>query len=127
MKRFMKCCFSMVLMIAVMFSFTACKTKLSKTTTDVKKVKVVNGVSTNGGMTVVRGDWLYFINGTQTPSAKNLDDNKQSAICRVKYDVETGKVNDKTYEVVVSNLVGFDDGSIHFFGDFMYFTTTCGE
>ena len=127
MKKFIKCCFSLVLAVTVIFSFTACKTKISKTTTNVSKVAVVNGVSTNGGMTVVRGDWLYFINGTQTPSAKNLEGNKQSAICRVKYDASTGKVNSKTYEVVVSNLVGFDDGSINFFGDFMYFTTPCEE
>lgn len=125
MKKFLKCCFSFVLALTVVFSFTACKTKLSKTTVDSSKVKVINGVSTNGGITAVYGDYLYFINGTKTNDGTSLTKNKRSAICRVKYNTETGKVSSSTYEVVVDSLVGFDNGSMHFFGDFLYYTTPC--
>ena len=127
MKRFLKCCFSLVLAVTVIFSFTACKTKISKTTTSTKNVKEVNGVSTNGGISVVYKNYLYFINGTKTNDGTSLTKNKKSAICRVKYDPATGEVNKNTYEVVVSNLVGFEDGSIHFFGDFIYYATPCAE
>ena len=66
MKKFLKGCLSLALMFVVVFSLTACKTKLSDTTVDTSKVKSTNGVSTNGGMTVVHGNYLYFINGTKT-------------------------------------------------------------
>ena len=55
----------------------------------------------------------------------NLNKNKKSAICRVKYD--NGTIDDKTYEVVVDGLVGFDDGSLHFFGDYMYYAVPCSD
>lgn len=127
MKKFLMSCFSLVLAVTVVFSFTACKTKLSKTTTDTTNVKAVNGVSTNGGITVVHGDYLYFINGTKTNDGKSQSKNKRSAICRVKYNVATGEVDANSYEVVVDSLVGFEDGSLYFFGDFMYYATPCAE
>lgn len=128
MKKFIKCCFSLVLTVAVIFSFTACKNKLSKTTVNTDNVKSVNGVSTNGGITAVHGEYLYFINGTKTNDGTSSTGNKQSAICRVKFNAETGKVTDEnSYEVVVSDLVGYEDGSIYFFGDFMYYATPCSD
>lgn len=127
MKKLLKCCFSVVLAVAVVFSFTACKKKMSKTTVNTDNVKQTNGVSTNGGITAVHGDYLYFINGTKTNDGKSAVKNKRSAICRVKYNVATGEVDKNTYEVVVDNLVGFANGSLEIFGDFLYFTTPSSE
>lgn len=126
MKKFIKSCLCLALAFTAVFSLTACKDKLSQTTTDTSNVKTVNEVSTNGGMTVVHNDYLYFINGTKTNDGTSLTNNKRAAICRVKYDVATGEVNKDTYEVVVSDLVGFKNASLYFFGDFMYYATPSG-
>jgi len=127
MKKFLKGCLSLALMFVVVFSFTACKTKLSDTTVDTSKVKSSNGVSTNGGMTVVHGNYLYFINGTKTNDGTNLEDNTRSAIYRVKYDIKSGEINKKSYERVVSNLAGFEKGSLYIFGDFLYYAVPCTD
>lgn len=127
MKKILKGCLSFVLAFTVIFSLTACKTKLSKTTIDTSKVKVVNGVSTNGGITAMYKGYLYFINGTKTNDGTSSTGNKRSAICRVKYNEETGEVNKKSYEVVVDDLVGYEDGSLYFFGDFLYYATPCSQ
>ncbi len=128
MKKLIKSCLSIVLAATVVFSFTGCKKKLSATTVNTENVKVVNGVSTNGGMTVVHGDYLYFVNGTKSNDGKSAKKNTRSAICRVKYDASTGKVTDtNSYEVVVSDLVGFKNGSMYFFGDFIYYATPSSE
>ena len=123
MKKFLKGFAACVLACVCFFGFTACGTKLSTTTVDTSKVLVSNGKSTNGGSTVVHNGYLYFINGTKTNDGKSLKDNKLSAICRVKYDKTTGKITSSTYEVVVDSLVGFEDGTLNIFGDFLYYTT----
>lgn len=127
MKKILKITLSVALAFVCVFSFTACKKKVSSTTVDVSKVMSTNGVSTNGGMTAVYDGYLYFINGTKTNDGTNLKKNTLSAICRVKYDSSTQKVDDSTYEVVVDNLVGFEDGSLYFFGDYMYYATPCSD
>lgn len=127
MKKILKITLSVALAFVCVFSFTACKKKVSSTTVDVSKVMSTNGVSTNGGMTAVYDGYLYFINGTKTNDGTNLKKNTLSAICRVKYDSSTQKVDDNTYEVVVDNLVGFDNGSLYFFGDYMYYATPCSD
>lgn len=126
MKKLLKSCLAVLVMVCVAFGFTACGTKLSETTTDLSKVKIVNGVSTNGGITAVYDNYLYFVNGTKEADGKNLTKNTKSAICRIQYDVATGKTTGEA-EVVVDNLVGFTNGSIRFFGDFMYYATPCSE
>lgn len=123
MKKFLKICCAFVLVFVCMFSFTACGTKLSKTTVDVSKVSSSNGETTNGGVTAIYNGYLYFINGTKTNDGKSLKNNTRSAICRVKINEETGEVDKDTYEVVVGDLAGFKNGSLYFFGDFMYYTT----
>ena len=125
MKKILKVTLSVALAFVCVFSFTACKKKVSATTVDTSKVVSTNGISTNGGVTVVYDGYLYFINGTKAADGTNLKKNKRSAICRVKYD--NGTIDDKTYEVVVDGLVGFDDGSLHFFGDYMYYAVPCSD
>lgn len=126
MKKFLRCVTSLALVFVVVFSLTGCKTKLSKTTTSLENVKTVKGVSTNGGITAVYGDYLYFINGTKTNDGTSSKKNKKSAIYRIKYNIETGKTSGDA-ELVVDNLVGYSNGSIYFYGDFMYYTTPSSE
>lgn len=125
MRKILKLTLSVALAFVCLFSFTACKKKVSDTTVDTSKVVSTNGVTTNGGVTAVYDGYLYFINGTKTNDGTSQSKNTKSAICRVKYD--KGTIDDKTYEIVVDDLVGFDDGSLYFFGDYMYYTTPCAD
>jgi len=127
MKKILKLCCAFVLVFACMFTFTACGTKLSTTTVDVSKVSSSNGETTNGGVTAIYDGYLYFINGIKTNDGKSLKKNTRSAICRVKIDESTGEVDKNTYEVVVGDLAGFNNGSLYFFGDFMYYTTPSSD
>lgn len=126
MKKFLKSFVVVLLVFCVAFPLTACKKKISSTTTGVDKVKVVNGVSTNGGMTVIYDGYLYFINGVKDVDDESLKGNTRSAIVRVKYDETTGKTSGDR-EIVVDELVGFKYGTLNFFGDFMYYATPCAD
>lgn len=126
MKKFLKSCLVVVLAVCVALPLVACKKKVSPTTADVTNVKAVNGVDTNGGMTVVYGEYLYFINGVKTNDGTSQKGNTRSAICRVKYDTATGETSGDV-EVVIDELVGFEDGSINIFGDYLYYATPCAD
>ena len=103
MKKIFKSCFLVLVAVCVSFSFVGCKKKVSPTTTNTDNIKSSNGVTTNGGMTVVSGDYMYFINGTKTNDGTSQKKNTKSAICRVKYN--KGTINKDTYEIVVDDLV----------------------
>lgn len=125
MKKFLKIITSLSLAFFVLFGLTACKTPLSSTTVSDEK-SIVNSKSTNGGITAVRGEYLYFVNGTVENDGTSSRGNTQGSICRVKYDNVAGKVAEGAeVEIVVSDLVGYDEGSINIFGDFLYYTTPC--
>ena len=113
---------ALVVAVAVFLGvFFGTRKKLSETTVTFSKT-FYGSQMTNGGMTVYHDGYLYFINGTKTNDGTKLKKNVRSAICRVKIDAE-GNIDKNSYEVVVDNLVGYDYGSIYFFGDFMYYTT----
>ena len=126
MKKIFKTCLVAFVAVCLSFPLVACKKKVSPTTTKVDNVKIVNGKTTNGGMTVVHGEYLYFINGTKTNDGSSQKNNKRSAICRVKYNVATGETSGDM-EVVIDELVGYEDGSINIFGDYLYYTTPCSD
>ncbi len=127
MKKFLKGLILSCLVLVCVFGFTACKDPISTTSTDTSKVAEVNGVSTNGGITTIYGDYLYFINGTKTNDGKSASGNTRSAICRVKINKSTGEIDGNTYEVIVRDLVGFKNSSLYFFGDFMYYTVPSAD
>lgn len=127
MKKFFKSILSLALLVFVVVGLTACKTPISSTTVDISKT-MVGGKSSNGGTAVVYGDYLYYINGTQTNDGTNGRGVTQGAICKIKYDAATGEIEkDAEAEIVVSDLVGYEDGSIYIFGDFLYYTTPNNE
>lgn len=122
MKKVLKSIFAIMICFVSLLSFTACgKTTLSKTTNRT------DGVVSNGGISVTYGGYVYFINGTKTNSEEN---NKgeivQGAIYKAKLDDE-GKVVEGTTTRVVDRLVGYKDGQIFIFGDFLYYATPCTD
>ena len=95
-------------------------------------------VISNGGMTVVKGDYLYYVNGYIDETTLSKDDNKfgkvyNAAIYRTKLNNgeiikdkdgfikdENGK--EKT-ELVVPKIVGFSNGGFYIIDDYIYYTT----
>lgn len=126
MKKFLKSFLVIMVAVCVALPLVACKKKVSPTTADLTNVKAVNGISTNGGITAIYGEYLYFINGTKTNDGTSSTKNTRSAICRVKYNETTGETTGDI-EVVVDDLVGFTYGSLYFFGDYMYYATPCSD
>ena len=124
MRRFLSLSLIFIMIAGVALGVSGCKRKnVAPITTDVTKVEKSNGVSTNGGVTVVHDGKIYFINGTQNPDGTNGSNNKISAIYSVDYDSATGIVEDAEFKRVTDKLAGFDFGSIRIFGDYLYFTT----
>ena len=135
MKKLFKSLFAIVLCVLTCVTFAGCNNKTwSKTTNDNKNVV------SNGGTTVQYKNWLYFINGTKDVNeSNNTGSTIQAGIYRaecdengnVLYKETTAKASDdkeevkefKNIEPVVKSLVGFKDGSLYIFGDYLYYVT----
>lgn len=89
-------------------------------------------VVSNGGMTVVKGDYLYFVNGYVDETTLSEYDNKsgkvvKSGIYRTK--LNNGKIDkDKdgflnNCDQVVSKVVGFSNGGFYIIDDSIYYAT----
>lgn len=89
-------------------------------------------VISNGGMTVVKDNYLYFVNGYVDDTTLDGYDNQQgkvtrSAIYRTK--LVDGKIQkDKdgfltNSDIVVSKVVGFDNGGFFIIDDYIYYAT----
>ena len=126
MKKILKSCLLILVAVCVSFSFVGCKKKVSPVSINTDNVKSSGGVTTNGGITVVNGDYLYFINGTKDNDGTSIKNNKRAAICRVKYDQSTGKTSGDM-EVIIDELAGFANASLNIFGDYLYYTTPCAD
>lgn len=122
MKKFLKSIFAIMICFVSLLAFAGCnKTTLSKTT------NTTEGVVSNGGISVTYDGYIYFINGTKTNNADNNQGKLvQGAIYKAKLD-EDGKVVEDSYEKVVNRLVGYKDGQIFIFGDFLYYATPCRD
>jgi len=89
-------------------------------------------VTSNGGMTVVKGDYLYYVNGYIDETTLSKDDNKygqvnNGAIYRTKL-VNGEIVKDQdgfvtNTELVVPKIVGFSNGGFYIVDDYIYYTT----
>lgn len=121
MKKILKGLSLIAVALICVFTFSACKGKVSPTSTDISG-SVYGGALTSGGITAVHDGYLYFINGTKTNDGKNLKKTTEAALCRVKI-ADDGTIDANTYEVVVDSLIGYDYGSIHFFGNYIYYAT----
>lgn len=129
MKRFFTCLLVAVICVITSFSLFGCSPKFTGFSNDTSKVV------SNSGIAVEYDGYLYFINGTKTTSeSANIGNIVQGAIYKVKLNSD-GSVNYSDAEKeedkeltevskVVNALVGFDEGSIHIFGNYLYYVTT---
>jgi len=126
-KRF----FSLVLMLllACTVFFTGCKEQ------GLKDNPATNAtVFSNGGMSVIKGEYLYFVNGYVDYNSLGKYDNKagnvtKSAIYRTKLnngeiqkDID-GFLVEGTTERVVSKVVGFNNGGFTIIDDYIFYAT----
>lgn len=120
---------SLVIMcfLAVTILFTGCTPKGLKDNpaTDANVVS-------NGGMTVVKGDYLYYVNGYVDETSLDKNDNKSGkvehgGIYRTKLvDGKIQKDEDgflKNTDLVVSKIVGFSNGGFYIIDDYIYYAT----
>lgn len=117
----------MLLFLAVTIVFTGCSPKglQDNPPTDANVVS-------NGGMSVVKGDYLYYVNGYVDAAGLDKNDNKygevtHGAIYRTKI-VNGEIVKDKDgfvekTECVVPKVVGFGNGGFYIVGDYIYYAT----
>ena len=137
---FKKIVFVCVMMIACLFSFTACTTNTAFTE-NPSASDIVEG---NGTLAVTYGDYVYYTNGF-TGYEDVKDTNKEgnitySGLYRTKLvngqavetetDVddegkvifdETKSINDT--DILVSKVCGFEYMGLYIFGDYIYYTT----
>lgn len=90
----------------------------------------------NGGYAVVKGDYLYYVNGYLSDYQTSLSNYKKDNVYgKVTYGAiyRTKLVNDRIQkdsdgflnktECVVSKVVGFDNGGFYIVGDYIYYGT----
>lgn len=109
--------------LASTFAVTACGDNKLNEKVDAPATDAV--VSSNGGFAVEKGDYVYFINGSEAYTADNKFGEvvKGSLMCITKTDLAAGKYD--SAKVVVPALVGsqnFETG-IYIFGDYVYYAT----
>lgn len=109
--------------LASTFAVTACGDNKLNEKVDAPATGDV--VSSNGGFAVEKGDFVYFINGSEEYTADNKfgDVVKGSLMCIKKTDLAEGKYD--SAKVVVPTLIGsqnFETG-IYIFGDYVYYAT----
>lgn len=89
-------------------------------------------VVSNGGMSVIKGDYLYFVNGYVDETTLTKDDNKmgevtKGAIYRTKLENnEISKDVDgflTNYDRVVSKVVGFSNGGFEIIDNYIFYAT----
>lgn len=95
-------------------------------------------VTSNGGMAVIKGDYLYFVNGYVNETSLTDKDNKaghvtKGAIYRTKLsngeivkDKDGFLIGDRT-DRVVSKVVGFGKGGFYIMDNYIIYATPCRE
>ncbi|NCA91775.1 hypothetical protein EOM82_00785 [bacterium] len=113
-----------VLCVAVILVgvLSGCTESLKQKPIDTKYSDIV---SSNGGMAVVYGDYLYFINGYAGQDVdNNFGDVVKGAIARVS--LSDGKPDGKAQIIVPKNVYGTDKvyGGIYIVDHYIYYATT---
>lgn len=119
--------FVIMCMMAVSVLFVGCSPKgLSENPpTDAN-------VISNGGMSVIKGDYLYFVNGYVDETGLTEYDNKSGKVVHAgiyRTKLSNGKIEkDKdgfltNCDQVVSKVVGFSNGGFFIMDDYIYYAT----
>lgn len=121
-----------LLVVSVLLSGVMLLAGCGKNTNPIELPSLNAPVINNGGMTVQKGDYLYFINGFNSKTDLKAGDNdwgdiKHGAIYRTKLnDNKIAYDNDgflKNVELIVPKLVGYDGGSFYIYGNYIYYST----
>lgn len=94
--------------------------------------KTQDTVYGNGGLSVTKGDYIYFVNSHTSYNGLTKKDNENgkvfnSAIYRTK--LNQGKIeyeengNPKNCDLVVSKIAGYEYTNLHIFDDYIYYAT----
>lgn len=121
----MKKLLSLALAIGIALSLVACTNGWKSTVTDYS-----GEVSSNGGFAVVKGEYVYFINGVESNTADNtFGVPVKGALLRAKV-ADLGKDNAAT-EVVIPKLFysNADEANrgFYIYGDYVYYATPSTE
>ncbi len=122
-------CFTAAAIVALgIMLFAACGK-----TYDAKPVSPDNindsAVTSNGGFAVQKGDYIYFINGSEAYTASNtFGDVVKGAIMRISKD-DLSKRNYSSVDTIVPLVVysGNSNAGIYIYGDRIYYTTPSTE
>ncbi len=121
----MKKLLSLVLALCIALSLVACSGNWKSTVTDYS-----GEVSSNGGFAVVKGEYVYFINGVESNTADNTFGTPvKGALLRTKV-ADLGNDNPAS-EVVIPKLFysTADEANrgFYIYGDYVYYTTPSTE
>ncbi len=133
-EQFMKKLICLLLTVLMLVSLTACAGGWKSTVTDYE----AGTVSNNGGYAVVKGDYVYYINGKEESTADNAFGKVvKGALVRTKVaDLATAAKATKDTEKVKSEIVipkliytdYRDNGSgFYIFGNYVYYVTPSTE
>ena len=88
----------------------------------------LNGVVSNGGIGVIKDGYLYYVDGG-TDRFTDYDEKIETAssIYKIAVDNAGNPVKGSVPEVVYKGIAGFKNGSLHIFGDYLYFATPSGK
>ena len=93
----------------------------------------------NGGMAVVKGEYVFFVNGfmkaeDMTDKEDNYTGDKVGALMVAKLDQngelvldENDLLDDEYYKVLSTKLAGFEASDLSIYGDYLYFTSPCQQ
>lgn len=104
-------CFS--LFVFAVFTFSACKTNVTNFS--------VSSVKSNGGLGVVVGETLYYVN--RVVSDRTLTGKDCDPVGIYSTSVDGNGMRTGEAQLVYSALAGFSDGQLFAFGDYIYFAT----
>ncbi len=130
MKKFTRILVCLMLLVFA-FSFVACGGKNKD-----KFVYPTSSMATegNGGMSVQKGNYLYFVNGFKSISSSDINKKTSYTIGSLmvtKLDengnpvLDNGGLIDDYYRTITDKLVGYEVADLHVFGDYVYFASPC--
>lgn len=133
MKKFTKILFCLMLCVFT-FGLTACNDKVIRPNFDYDYSK--SEVVSNGGLSVTKGDYIYFVNGYM--SADDMKDKNANytlgALMVAKLDPngalqrdDKGLLQDEYCIMMSSKLAGFEASDLFILGDYLYFTSPCQQ
>lgn len=125
MKKKLLITITVVLAILVVGVFVGCTESLKQ---DAIATNFSDAVASNGGMAVVYGDYLYFVNGYAGVDADNaFGEVVKGAVARVA--LENGLPKGEAQIIVPKNVYGTDKnyGGIYISDHYIYYATTSTE